>query len=65
VPDAALLGPAFAAAEVPLTPYAMDLDPSGDAVGALINADAYAGGAAPPLITDAEWVALREICRGQ
>jgi hypothetical protein len=65
VPDAAILGPAFAAADVPLTPFAMDLDPSGDAVGALINADAFAGEPAPLLITDSEWVALQEICRGQ
>lgn len=65
VPDAGRVGPAFAAAEVPLTPYAMDLDPSGDAVGALINADAYATGTAPLLLADSEWVALQEICRGQ
>lgn len=64
-PGAAALGPAFAQAEVPLAPYARDLDPSGATVGDLLAIDAYAGGAAPPLISDAEWVALQEICRGQ
>jgi hypothetical protein len=65
VPDAATFGPAFAAAEVPLSPYARDRDPSGTTVDALLEADAFAGEPAPLLITDAEWVALQEICRGQ
>jgi hypothetical protein len=64
-PDPARLGPAFAQAEVPLAPYARDLDPSGESVADLLAADAYAGGEAPLLITDSEWVALQEICRGQ
>jgi hypothetical protein len=63
-PDAALLGPAFAGAEVPLTPWAMDRDPSGDAVGALLNADPYRGREAPMLVNDTDWVALQEICHG-
>lgn len=65
VPDAALLGPAFAAAEVPLSPYARDLDPSGAGVADLLAADAFAGQATPLLISDSDWVALQEICRGQ
>lgn len=64
-PDADLLAPAFAQAEVPLAPYARDLDPTGESVADLLAADAYGGGEAPPLITDSEWVALQEICRGQ
>ncbi len=64
-PDAATFGPEFAAAEIPLTPYARDRDPTGASVGDLLEADAYAGEAAPILITDAEWVALQQICRGQ
>lgn len=64
-PDPARLGPAFAQAEVPLVPYARDLDPTGATVGDLLAADAYAGGEAPLLITDSEWVALQEICLGQ
>lgn len=63
-PDATLLGPAFAQAEVPLTPWAMDRDPSGDAVGALLNADPYRGAEAPLLLADTDWVALQEICQG-
>ncbi len=59
-----LLGPAFAQAEVPLTPYALDRDPSGATVADLIAADAYADGDAPLLISDAEWVALQGICQG-
>lgn len=64
-PDPARLGPTFAQAEVPLAPYARDLDPTGETVADLLAADAFAGGEAPLLITDSEWVALQEICRGQ
>ena len=62
--DASNLGPAFAAAEVPLTPFALDRDPSGDSVADLLAADPYAKGAAPTLLTDSDWVALQGICDG-
>jgi hypothetical protein len=58
------LGPAFARAEVPLTPYALDSDPTGASVADLLAADAYAEGTAPVLLTDSEWVALQGICEG-
>ncbi|TNC71499.1 hypothetical protein [Rubellimicrobium roseum] len=63
-PDADLLGPAFAQAEVPLAPWALDLDPTGDTVEDLVAADAYAQAEAPILISDSEWVALQGICQG-
>jgi len=62
--DADALGPAFAQAEVPLTPYAMDRDPTGEDVADLLAADAYAEAEAPILISDSEWVALQGICQG-
>ncbi|WP_210527139.1 hypothetical protein [Rubellimicrobium arenae] len=63
-PGPGTLGPAFAQAEVPITPYAMDRDPTGEAVKDLVETDAYAGGEAPILISDSEWVALQDICQG-
>jgi hypothetical protein len=63
-PDAASLGPAFAAAEVPITPYALDLDPSGATVAELLAADPFEQGQAPPLMSDSDWVALQGICDG-
>lgn len=62
--DADRLGPAFAQAEVPLAPYALDRDPSGQAIADLLAADAYAEGEAPVLLSDSEWVALQGICEG-
>lgn len=64
-PGAETLGPAFAQAEVPLSPYALDRDPSGASVGNLIDADPYGPGEVPMLLGDSEWVAMQEICRGQ
>jgi len=58
------LGSAFARAEVPLTPYALDRDPTGESVADLMAADAFGGGEAPVLLTDSEWVALQGICEG-
>ena len=62
--DGAVLGPAFAAAEVPLAPYALALDPTGAGVADLLAADPYAGGTPPMLLADAEWVSLQGICGG-
>ena len=50
---------------MPLSPFALDRDPSGDTVADLIGADPYAAGGAPMMLSDLEWVALQEICRGQ
>lgn len=60
------LAPAFAAAEVPLAPYAAALGAdAGATLGAVLSAapgaDLAAG--APLLLTDAEWVSLQGICR--
>jgi hypothetical protein len=63
-PDAAELGPAFAAAEVPISPYALDLDPSGATVAELLAADPFEQGEAPILLSDSDWVALQGICDG-
>ena len=62
--DADRLGPAFARAEVPLKPYALDRDPSGASVADLLAADAFADQEPPVLLTDSEWVALQGICEG-
>ena len=59
-----ILGPAFAQAEVAITPFALDRDPTGATVADLVAADPYAEGDAPLLITDSEWVALQGICQG-
>ncbi|SPH17138.1 hypothetical protein DEA8626_00653 [Defluviimonas aquaemixtae] len=62
VTDAALLA-RFTDAGVPTTPYAYTLDPSGESVLGLIEADPYRGRAAPaPILSDTEWVALQGIC---
>jgi len=58
------LGPAFARAEVPLTPYALDRDPTGTGVADLLAADSFGGQTAPVLLTDSEWVSLQGICEG-
>ena len=60
VDEAALLA-AFQGAGIPSSPYAYALDPSGETVLGLIEADPFPGGAAPAL-PDAEWIALRAIC---
>lgn len=56
---------AFAAAGVSATPYAYALDPSGESVLALIEADPFKGAPAPqPVLEDAQWIALQAICEG-
>ena len=62
--DDALLR-AFAEAGVSATPYAFALDPSGETVLGLIEADPFKGAPAPrPVLEDALWVGLQEICGG-
>lgn len=64
VTDKALLD-RFGAAGVASSPYAYSLDPTGETVLGLIEADPFRA-AAPdrPVLTDADWVALQGICRG-
>ncbi|HBG98058.1 MAG TPA: hypothetical protein DDY29_04800 [Rhodobacteraceae bacterium] len=52
----------LAEAGVPSTPYARAIDPAGTATAALIAADPMAGQRAPSLMSDADWVALQQIC---
>ncbi|WP_126978252.1 hypothetical protein [Frigidibacter oleivorans] len=65
-PDPDTLLTRFAAAGVSSSPYAWSIDPSGETVLPLIEADPYPAGAGPqgPVLTDADWVALQGICQG-
>lgn len=64
LPDRALLE-RFAAAGVAATPYAYSLDPSGESVLTLIEADPYRDRAPDrPVLGDSDWVALQGICGG-
>lgn len=53
---------AFAAAAIRAAPYAYALDISGEATVALIEADPVPAGAARPILSDGDWVALQGIC---
>ncbi|MBZ4022724.1 hypothetical protein CKO11_09665 [Rhodobacter sp. TJ_12] len=54
---------AFKAAGVASSPYAYALDPTGETVLGLIEADPFRGAPAPqPVLADAEWLALKDIC---
>ncbi len=61
-PPAADMRTALAAAGVPAAPYAHALDPTGETVRHLLEADPFAAGAKPPLLSDGDWVALEGIC---
>ncbi|NCU20608.1 hypothetical protein EOM89_07695 [Candidatus Falkowbacteria bacterium] len=55
----------FQAVGVPSSPYAWAIDPSGESVLGLIEADPFANRPAPaPLVPDGDWVALQGICGG-
>ena len=60
--DDAILLSQFASAQVAATPYARALDVTGEATQTLIAGDPFGGGGAPPVLSDAEWVALQGIC---
>ena len=64
VADDALL-PRFAAAGLATTPYAFAVDISGETVIGLIEADPMRGRTPRALISDADWVALQDICMRQ
>ncbi|MFN3971023.1 MAG: hypothetical protein ACK4L4_06565 [Gemmobacter sp.] len=51
-------------AEVSATPYAQAIDPTGETVLPLIEADPFPDGAPRPLLRDQDWVALQDICTG-
>jgi hypothetical protein len=61
VEDAAVLA-GFAAAGLSSEPYAFARDVSGETVLGLIEANPMRGRAAEPLLTDADWVSLQDIC---
>jgi len=61
VADAVLLA-RFAAADVSSEPYAFALDPTGESVIGLIEANPARGRETAPLLGDADWVSLQDIC---
>ncbi len=63
LPDSAVIS-AFEAAQVPLTPYALAVDPEGTATAGLVGQDPYKGLSESPLIPDESWLALQGICSG-
>ncbi|TDL74219.1 hypothetical protein E2L08_16035 [Palleronia sediminis] len=54
----------FRTAQVPSTPYAYALDPSGERSLPLIEGDPMAGDDPRPVLTDGQWIALQSICDG-
>ena len=52
----------MADADIPVTPYAFARDVTGETTVALIEADPVDPATANPIMSDAEWVALQEIC---
>ncbi len=52
----------FRAAGVASSPYAYTLDPTGERTLGLIEADPFASTPPPPLLSDAQWVSLQDIC---
>ena len=61
--DEALLD-AFRRASVRSTPYAYAVDPTGEAVLGLIEADPFPAGAQTPVLPDSAWLRLQAICGG-
>lgn len=55
---------AFARAGLPVTPWAYALDPSGESVLPMIEADPLAGQEPAPVMSDADWISLQGICGG-
>ena len=55
---------AFARGEVPAAPYAYARDVTGESTLWLIEADPVAHGAARPVLSDGDWVALQGACGG-
>jgi hypothetical protein len=62
LPDALVLD-AFRQASLATSPYAFALDPSGEAVLGLIEADPYRTEAPLPVLPDGDWISLQAICQ--
>jgi hypothetical protein len=54
--------PLFAAAEIASSPYAYALDISGETTLPLIEADPMRARTTAPLLRDADWISLQDIC---
>ena len=54
----------FKAWSVRATPYAYALDITGETTLGLIEADPFAAAPPDPLISDADWLRLQNICGG-
>ena len=52
----------FAKTGVPVSPYAYAVDPTGESVLALIEADPFRTGAPNPVLADGDWISLQTIC---
>ncbi|SLN63476.1 hypothetical protein PSA7680_03350 [Pseudoruegeria aquimaris] len=61
VPAEALLA-RFEARQIPSTPYAYDVDLSGETTLPLIEADPMRGAAVRPVLKDGQWISLQAIC---
>lgn len=63
LPPVATAVAVFGRADVPITPWAEDVDPGGAASAALRAADPLAGRPGTPVLSDDDWISLRAICR--
>lgn len=61
IPDDTLLAQ-FKTSGVPSTPYAYALDPTGETVLPLIEADPFSGKTPDPILADGDWIGLQNIC---
>lgn len=61
-PDDETLLAAFTAARLPSSPYAWALDPTGEAVLGLIEADPFAHAKAERVLSDESWLEFQAIC---
>lgn len=57
------LAPGFATARVPVTPWAYNLDPSGDTIDDLLSIEWPGAPEAAPILIDDQWISLQGICQ--
>lgn len=62
VPDETMLE-AFRVAGIASSPFAYAIDPSGEAVLGLIEADPYRAKTPPEILPDGDWVSLQTVCQ--
>lgn len=62
IPEASVVRAAFQRADVAISPFAYALDPTGESVLPLIEAETARGDARRPILADGDWVALQNIC---